>query len=533
MRNRIRKLDQWQKCFLLFAIVVLALLGGYIFYCTFYFFHSDMATRLLLASEQIRTHQLFPDGWHNTTGIFVGIWELLLIPFMLVLPNWILCREFVVIIEVALTLIAIIALFRSMDTKNWLLPSCICIVFMCLPLGQYDTTFYDASYLPLVLYFLVVFIAIIHLMDEKYSAKGKYYALLAITVFLACYGSMRNYVIIILPAFLVILLFYWLTYGENCIFEWKKDNGIWTVATLIFACILALIVMLYLQSKYPVATVGGHEFTNQVTDNIKQFISSLLEFYQASSTCAIFSLSGVRICSNFVFLVMSVFVAPVYFIIKYKDIENKIIKMFIIYAWISNFVVVFMMIFSTATYARFYVTVYFNNIIFLSLFVKSIWPEKRKDIKGLLFVLILSLAVINHLYYFRGTVSNTEMYWKEAEQGETLVDFLRENNLKYGVSTYWNAYANMCRANGEIVIVSCMRNESTKEITPKVKFLWGTSDYFYMPENYPGRSFLLLEEGESVADGYYKLASEVKKFKQYTILIFEQNIYSYDLENIQ
>lgn len=533
MRNRISKIDKWQKCFLLLAIIGLVLLGVYIFYCTYYVFHSDMATRLLLASEQIRSHQLFPDGWHNTTGIFVGIWELLLIPFMLLIHDWILCREFVVVIEVVLTLIAMIMLFRCMDKKNWILPICISIVFMCLPLGHYDNSFYDASYLPIVLYFIVTFIAVMCLMDRNVKAKGKYYVLLAVTVFLSCYGSIRNYVVIILPILMMIVLFYWLTYGERCIPEFRKDNGVRTVSLLILSCAIALIVQVYLQSKYPIATAGGHEFTDRVADNIKMFIQSLLEFYNASSTCAIFSLRGIRICLNVFFMFISVFVAPVYFIVKYKNIENKIIKMFVIYVWISNFIVIFMMIFSTATYARFYVTAYFNNIILLSLFIKDLWPEKRNDIKGILFVLILSVAGINHLCYFKQNVSDARMQYKEAQQRGTLIDFMRENDLKYGVSSYWNAYVNMCKANGEIVIVSCMRNESTKEIIPESKFLWGTSDHYYIPENYPGRSCVILEEGETVAEGYYELASEVKKFQKYTILIFGQNIYSYDLGNIQ
>ena len=85
----------------------------------------------------------------------------------------------------------------------------------------------------------------------------------------------------------------------------------------------------------------------------------------------------------------------------------------------------------------------------------------------------------------------------------------------------------MCKSNGEITIVSCLWDETTKELYPEKKFFWGTSKFYFNPANYPGRSFLLLAEGESVADRYYELASEVKEFKQYTILIFEQNLYTY------
>lgn len=92
-----------------------------------------------------------------------------------------------------------------------------------------------------------------------------------------------------------------------------------------------------------------------------------------------------------------------------------------------------------------------------------------------------------------------------------LINFLKENELNYGVAADWHAYRNMCKSNGEIVLASCLWNAETNELYPAMKHMWGNSESYYNPENYPVRSFLLLAENETVADSYYELASEVKK----------------------
>ena len=92
MFDRLKKRDLVKIFFMILVLGSLGLLLFYLFYCTSYMFHSDMATRLLLASEQMRTGELFPSDWCNTTGVLVGVWELILIPFMAVIKDWILCR---------------------------------------------------------------------------------------------------------------------------------------------------------------------------------------------------------------------------------------------------------------------------------------------------------------------------------------------------------------------------------------------------------------------------------------------------------
>ena len=213
MKDESKKFELSKGILLLFVLGNLGILIFYVFYCSRYLFNSDMATKLLIASEQIRTGQLFPEGWHNTTGISVSIWELLIIPFMSVISNWILCRQIVVFIQIII-LISCIAWFFKCGCKNWRLASGLCLIFMTLPIGQYDQSFYDASYMSVVIYLLLTNILIIRILDSSVKSKKrtcvKYYGFLAFVIFQAGYGSLRSYAILMMPAIFSIVLYYWL-----------------------------------------------------------------------------------------------------------------------------------------------------------------------------------------------------------------------------------------------------------------------------------------------------------------------------------
>ncbi len=525
MLDKLKKGSLAKIVFVLLVLGSLGLLAFYLFYCTSYFFHSDMATRLLLASEQMRTGELFPPDWCNTTGVLVGVWELILIPLLAVIKNWILCREIAVLIQLILLVFCIIWFFKC--TGGWKLASGLCLVFMCFPIGHYEEGVYDASYTAMVTYSILVNVALIKLMDARKAGKKGLFVLLGVIILLSGYGSLRNYAVIMLPAVLSVILYYWIEYKEDFTAALKKDRGHITLLIFGVFCVITFIIYRKLCAIYPIASVNDlFTFSDQIADKLNDFIKSLFSFYGASGTVPILSINGVRICFNFIFMIMSAFVAPIYFLISYRKLENKAIKMYTIYAWASDFVVVYMMIFSAANTPRYFTTVYFHNIIFLALFLAHLNNKVRGDIRKVIFVFLCCLAVVNHLSYFSDTIKKVKQYEEEQKTG-TLIDFLAEHDLKYGVASYWNAYNNMCRSNGEITIVSCLWNETTKELYPEKKYFWGTSKFYFNPANYPGRSFLLLAEGESVADRYYELASEVKEFKQYTILIFEQNFYTY------
>lgn len=513
------------------AIASLTLFVFYLFYCSKANFHSDTATQLLIASEQLRTGKLFPEGWHNTTGQFVTIWELMIVPFMAVIPDWILCKDIVVFIKLVILILTILSLIRCIN-KNWIMPTALCLIFMCFPsMGHVAGIIHEAAYTGMIIYNLSTILLIMKLFTGP-SNKAFCCCLLGIIIFLSGYTSIRNYAISILPAILSIILYYRIEYKETYISEFKYQKGHVYIGFLCLSCVIAFTGYLGMNNIYPLNSVTSNvAFTRQITDNLYQLLESILSFYNASGDCPLFSYGGIQICCNFVFMIITAFVVPIYFLVNYKKLQNQFIKMYTLYAWISDFIVIYMMIFSTANVSRYYISVFFHNIIFLALLLEYYRTKIKKDIKILILFFLLCLTGINHLTYFSYVVKPIRNQYKTEQETGTLVDFLQSQNLKYGVASYWNAYNNMCKSNGDLVITACYSENA--QIYPEQKFLWGTSEYYYNPANFKGKSFLLLKDEQTVSDLYYKLASETQTFQQYTILIFEDNIYSYDISNSQ
>lgn len=74
----------------------------------------DMSSTVLLANEQIKMRQLYPEGFHHSTGVFTIHLNLLMIPFMLFLNDWLLCRELAVIVLAIIGVFCISVFFKKM-----------------------------------------------------------------------------------------------------------------------------------------------------------------------------------------------------------------------------------------------------------------------------------------------------------------------------------------------------------------------------------------------------------------------------------
>ena len=68
---------------------------------------------------------------------------------------------------------------------------------------------------------------------------------------------------------------------------------------------------------------------------------------------------------------------------------------------------------------------------------------------------------------------------------------------------------------------------------PNEPYYWLTSREWYNPEVYSGTCFILLDDTEKISDEYYKLASDIRYFKNYTVLVYDKHIYLYDKLNLR
>lgn len=99
-----------------FVMILISIFRG-----TYYTFHSDDATAVLLAREQIETGQLIPETWTYAYEYWVLSLNLLVIPFLLFIENWLLCRELAVIVQTILLIWALYTMLKQLVKKHWAL----------------------------------------------------------------------------------------------------------------------------------------------------------------------------------------------------------------------------------------------------------------------------------------------------------------------------------------------------------------------------------------------------------------------------
>lgn len=82
------------------CVLILFFLNSIIIYKgTWNFIHSDGATAILFALEQMEQGKIYPDNWYNGTGIWnIGL-QTLIIPFLKICDAWLNARVAAVILQ--------------------------------------------------------------------------------------------------------------------------------------------------------------------------------------------------------------------------------------------------------------------------------------------------------------------------------------------------------------------------------------------------------------------------------------------------
>ena len=129
-----------------FVVSLLAVIF-YVFNFTELYFNSDAAATVLLAKEQIEKGQLIPDGFCYSTGVFVISLANFIVPFMLFIKDWLLCRELAVLVLIILFFTLLFVFYRKIGVKSKITYApFLAVTIFCLPIGHYSQTFYEAAY---------------------------------------------------------------------------------------------------------------------------------------------------------------------------------------------------------------------------------------------------------------------------------------------------------------------------------------------------------------------------------------------------
>lgn len=510
------------------AVISFFCIVFYIVYCTRAFFSSDMASYLLLASEQISKKEFFPENFCYSTGIFIFTAELFVVPLMNFISDWLLCRELAVILVNIISFFVMFLFFRNMKNEKGIpLIFLITVVLWSMPTGHYEETVYEAAYLPNIIFEMCILMTIYKILSDR--CKKHYYYILFLFVFISNIEGIRNLAVMVIPLVAAIVVYLFIENKDNLdkYFSHKKYN--YVILIIICASLFATITFFLLSKKVGLLSGSGSIIFGsaaQVSENFKNIIIGILQYYNAIGEGGIFSVKGISSCLNLLFLILSSILIPLVLLINIQKVENKYLKIYILYSWISNLLVIYMMVFTTPYVNRYYYTVFWHNLVLTVFFICYLIEHSHKFIVSLVVVSVASVFLMGHGSYMINTVNSIKNgYEKDKEEG-TIVEYLEDNNLTYGFASYWNAYKNMVFSDGKIKIVSWCSY-------PNEPYYWLTSREWYNPEVYSGTCFILLDDTEKISDEYYKLASDIRYFKNYTVLVYDKHIYLYDKLNLR
>ncbi len=501
------------------CIIILGVILGYqifnILCNTYKYVNSDFAIASLLANEQIKTRQLLPEGFHYSTGVFVIYLNLLVIPFMLFIKDWLLCSELAVIVQTIIGILLIFIFFKKTLKKDkWIFCAVLSSILILLPLSYHETyySYYEAVYFTNFIFELIVMITLINYWSSsKVWLAGVIYLLAIIGTNL---NSTRNIILLVAPILLTIILYLLLESQFNLKKLFSNRKGVRCIIITVAGTCIAYILFKVICIKVELfSEVAGITFASSgdIGKNILSFINSLFEVYGASGNSILISYSGIMNVIKFGYAMICIGIVPVLAIISYRKTENYIVKLIIIFLIISNLCVIYMCIFTTAAGVQRYVLpIYYNNILLLILCIQSIksfWNKKY---------IILYITGIFSLLAIKGWEENVKTR-NESNMYYELVDLMYKNNIKYGYADFWDAYVTMMLSNGEVTLVGFQGSE----LTP---FYWLTSQKWYEEENYAGRHCILTRSDATINEKYYIMADEIVYHKNYVLLIFNNSI---------
>ena len=537
---------------------------GIIFLFTKAFFHSDSAFFVQLAVEQIKSGKLFPPGMCYSTVLFVRSPNLILVPILKVVKDWMLARELMVIVMWVILILAVFYLFMPKRDRNPVAAIIACMLLMnpyqTLDVANEttDMLFFQGAYV--TIFFDVVFtLGIMHRIilikrEDKTAYKGALMALLAVVLFLPLLGSVRMDMILTLPLAASILVFYFLEYDQKTSEVLRSKRCILTVVLIAAVVLAAFVCYRRLGAMYWSESKGDYLKMDKYTGlwySIGQFVNNLTMIFGNVEGAVFLSFPGLSKFINYFYALVLVYVIPAAALIRYPKHENRFTRFLILYTWISNLAVAGVFIACNQWAPRYLLTIYLDDILLLAVLLSE-YMKKRERLTAILAgLIIVGYCCVCHLYFWG--------HYKDkigVNPNEGLISFLEENDLHYGYASFWNASVNTVLSNGEVEVLPLwdytVSDGSRKPYNPSDYRQWLNNLDHYDPAAHPGKSFVLLKnfaEGdekkrqewiekhgddpdqpwvddtppEDVREEFYSLNPEKLTYGDYTILVFEDN----------
>lgn len=520
---------------IVFFIVLMISGVAIIFLGTEYLFHSDDATVVLVAREQILQKKLIIEDWNHSTVLWTVGLQTFVIPFLLFIKDWILCRELAVILQIILFLIVVYKMMKTLEIREKVFFLALCI----FPLSEeiLEHTFFQATYLTFQLMYYTILLFMFYFYEKlEDKKKGWFYGLLCgfVTV-VCCHSNVASISSTTIPIIGAIILYFFI---ENYILfrKSKPDKRILCVSSvLIIATLIAMgcYVLICTITNFDFANAGVNEFIGKYGYGFKitDYIDEFLLLYGAVGENSLFSFEGILRIIRILYLLLVCIVSPCYLIWNYKKLKN-IQKLFLLYSVLVWGILTVVALTTGKCSSRYFVPVYFNNIVLLGIgysYVEQKFRVFTKVIQTGIIMLAIGCSFFYCMYDYQENKNDIGM-WRSGYDvaDKELVEFLEENDIHFIYAPYWNSYSNMVISDGNVQAMAYEGNEPMK-----IK-KWLNSNRWQQPEYYNGRTAVLFLPTVELHDAYWNLASEYLQFGKWNILVYEENLLMYEeFETIQ
>lgn len=537
---------------------------GIVFLFTKAFFHSDSAFYVQLALEQLKSGKLFPPGMCYSTVLFVRSPNLILLPILKVIKDWMLARELMVIVMWVLLLLAVLYCFLPKKNRNIAAAVIACMLLM----NPYQTAdvanettdmlFFQGAYLT-IFFDVVIALGVMHriiLLDRKDKTAYKAFLmiLLGIVLFFPLLGSVRMDMILTLPLAATIVIFYFLESDQKVSEVLKNKRCIIAVIVIMLVVVAGFLCYRRLGAMYWSESKGTYLKMDKYTGlwySIGQFVNNLTIIFGNVEGAVFLSFPGLSKFINYFYALVLVFVIPTAALVRFPKHENRFTRFLILYTWISNLAVAGVFIACNQWAPRYLLTIYLDDILLFAVLLSE-YMKKREFLTALCAGLIVALyCSVCHVYFWG--------HYKDkigTDPSKELISFLEENDLHYGYASFWNASVNTVLSGGEVEILPlwdyAANGSQRQAYNPSDYRSWLNNENWYDPATHPGKSFMLLKNNadedeaaraewiekngddpnnpwvdttppETIREEFYRLNPETLTCGDYTIVVFEDN----------
>lgn len=508
-KNIIKNMDRHKLVFTIYCVFLFAVTAYWAFDLGICYFNSDTASMSVYVREQIQERAFFPKGWNNGGEFNIITPHILILPLSLLHIPAYLCRQITDIVFMAILLFSVIYITKNIFDHTTSMISNIFIfsgisytyILFLYAQASYACIFFIAFYV-LGLFFETVNESL-HIQNKR-----KFGLFLFMVAFVSLNGY-RYFEILTIPLILALLTYiFFEDYLENSSSLLLLKNAKNIILFMGLCMSIGYSGYLFLCNHYYVTNnifnITNYAPLENILGNAEKIFKTFLFIggYQGDAAPPLLSLAGItgmiKICMHLLFAIFF----PYLLAKKYKILPNKI-KLFLWFcAW--NWILIIVICVFTSFLSGY--TVYncdryfmFQTILSYMLgayYVSTYCLETKRKVVTLFStccILVFSSLSVLQMYTVYSSKDSARLQWESCN---SLFSVLKENDLKFGYSTFWNSHKYTVLSNFEIEFapISLSASETQKGSAP---FPTLSASRVFEKDYYTGYTFLMLSEAEN------------------------------------